>query len=107
MRIRALSLCVLLPLSLGLPACGAPTPRDEPRDEPVRVSLPEPSGAACRTDGDCAPASCCHATECVLASQRPDCSEAMCTMDCRPRTLDCGGACLCQEGRCVARFGMP
>jgi hypothetical protein len=43
-------------------------------------------------DEKCVPASCCHATECVLESEAPDCNETICTMNCEPGTLDCGQA---------------
>ncbi len=36
----------------------------------------------------CYPSDCCHATVCSL--EQPDCTGAICTMDCRPGTLDCG-----------------
>ena len=45
-------------------------------------------------DAVCVPASCCHATSCVLESETPDCSGRLCTMDCRPGTLDC------EQARC-------
>jgi hypothetical protein len=63
-----------------------------------------PEGAECATDDDCVPASCCHATACMPAAQRPTCEGTMCSMDCRPGTLDCGGRCLCQAGRCAAQL---
>jgi hypothetical protein len=40
----------------------------------------------------CVPASCCHATECVLGSEAPDCNGSACTLNCEPGTLDCGQA---------------
>jgi hypothetical protein len=66
---------------------------------------PEPAAAAserCTKDADCVPASCCHPTACVPKSQAPNCAAVMCTMECRPKTLDCGGRCTCVEGRCSA-----
>jgi hypothetical protein len=62
-----------------------------------------PRAAACRTDADCVPATCCHATECTTASAAPKCEGVACTMDCRDGTLDCGGRCVCDAGRCAAR----
>lgn len=59
---------------------------------------------ACTTDADCVPADCCHAAACVAAANAPSCGDAMCTMDCRFGTIDCGGGCLCHEGRCAARL---
>lgn len=43
---------------------------------------------------ECVPAECCHPTDCVLKQLGPDCSEIMCTAECRPGTFDCGcGSC--------------
>ncbi len=57
----------------------------------------------CDLDSDCAPASCCHATSCI--NTPPDCSGVMCTMECKPGTLDCGqGKCSCQNNQCVAKI---
>ena len=38
----------------------------------------------------CIAASCCHASECVLESEAPDCNGSICTMSCEPGTMDCG-----------------
>ena len=62
---------------------------------------------ACEPDDDCVPAECCHAAACVAAANAPDCTDVMCTMDCQYGTLDCGGRCLCHEGRCAARLSEP
>jgi len=59
---------------------------------------------ACETDADCVPAGCCHAAACVGTANAPDCTDMMCTQECRYGTLDCGGRCLCHEGRCAARL---
>ncbi|MAQ17776.1 MAG: hypothetical protein CMN30_23645 [Sandaracinus sp.] len=59
---------------------------------------------ACTTDADCVPAGCCHAAACVATANAPDCTDIMCTANCQYGTLDCGGACLCHEGRCAARL---
>lgn len=49
---------------------------------------------------ECVPASCCHATECVLKSEAPDCDGMMCTMVCSG-PLDCGaGHCEYVDGEC-------
>ncbi len=58
----------------------------------------------CETDADCVPAGCCHAAACVGTANAPDCTDMMCTQECRYGTLDCGGRCLCHEGRCAARL---
>ena len=50
---------------------------------------------------ECVPASCCHATECVLEIEAPNCSEIFCSMVCEPGTLDCGqGYCEFIDGKC-------
>ncbi len=62
------------------------------------------SEAPCETDADCVPASCCHASACTNRAQAPSCEQVMCTAECRGGTIDCGGGCLCVEGRCAARL---
>jgi len=59
----------------------------------------------CNSNLDCVPASCCHATSCVLQTQAPSCSDTACTLECRGRTLDCGGSCSCVNHTCSANFG--
>ena len=59
--------------------------------------------AECSQDQDCVPASCCHATECVPTGEAPNCEGMMCTMECRPDTMDCGqGFCRCIDNKCKA-----
>ena len=130
------SIMIALPLSLAGLFCattdssnqGSQTPihvapaQDEPaetsNEAEAEPSEPEPSSEsnggelvlsddACETDEDCVPAECCHAAACVGTTNRPDCSDAMCTQECRYGTLDCGGHCLCHEGRCAARLSEP
>jgi len=49
----------------------------------------------------CVPADCCHSTRCVLESEAPNCSNRICTMDCRNGTMDCGfGHCEFVGGEC-------
>ncbi len=62
----------------------------------------EGQGEGCSSKIDCVPAECCHATSCVSKSQAPDCAGEMCTMNCAPGTMDCGGGCECQNKQCVA-----
>ena len=63
----------------------------------------------CKTDADCVPAQCCHATKCVPKSAAPDCEGVFCSQECRPGSIDCGGRCICVKGRCKAfkAFGLP
>ncbi len=66
------------------------------------------SDDACETDADCVPGECCHPKTCVAATNAPDCTDMMCTMDCRGGTMDCGwGNCICREGKCAARIKPP
>jgi hypothetical protein len=102
------------------PAQSPPAPPAEPPPAPPEPAPDAgPAGAAdagggkivvgtdaCKTDADCAPSQCCHATTCGARAKAPDCSSAICTRECRGGTIDCGGGCLCQDGRCAARM-MP
>lgn len=74
---------------------------------PADPSGPDDTRAACRTDDDCAPASCCHPTACTALTSMPRCANVLCTDQCVPGTLDCGQArCVCVGGRCgVQRRG--
>ncbi|MFA7707365.1 MAG: hypothetical protein WCX73_00275 [Candidatus Pacearchaeota archaeon] len=50
---------------------------------------------------NCVPASCCHATECVLTEQAPDCKNMVCSAVCSG-PLDCGaGSCEFIDNKCV------
>ncbi|HJL24867.1 MAG TPA: hypothetical protein RMH80_21690, partial [Polyangiaceae bacterium LLY-WYZ-15_(1-7)] len=60
------------------------------------------SDQVCETDADCVPAECCHASACTAAGAAPSCDDVACTADCQEGTLDCGGRCLCLQGRCAA-----
>lgn len=68
------------------------------------AAVAQAENAGCRTDADCVPQQCCHATACVAKAAAPDCSAAICTADCRPNTIDCGGGCFCQAGVCQAKL---
>lgn len=99
------------PPGVGAEAPGPPDPReDTPADPPEDTTDPADSERLrvgddpCTTDADCVPAQCCHADACVAKQNAPDCTDVMCTMECRAGTIDCGGGCLCFEGRCAARL---
>ncbi|MDC0717626.1 hypothetical protein [Nannocystis bainbridge] len=97
---------------LALVAACQPKPAAEPATEPPPVSEPPKPVTAgaeggevegtCKVDADCVPASCCHPASCVPAAQKPDCTDVMCTMQCAPNTMDCGGHCACEAGSCKA-----
>ena len=59
---------------------------------------------ACTADSDCVPTTCCHATACGARSNAPDCTAVDCSADCKVGTIDCGGSCFCQAGRCAAHL---
>jgi hypothetical protein len=59
--------------------------------------------AECAVDDDCVPEQCCHATTCINKDKKGVCNLA-CTMECRGGTLDCGGYCSCENGKCVAQL---
>jgi len=101
---------------VGQPVVVEPPADDTPPAEPPAEPPSEPPAGEddlvvgddpCETDEDCVPAECCHAAACVAQNNAPDCSDVMCTQECRYGTLDCGGACLCHEGRCAARLSEP
>ena len=90
----------------GEPAAGERPPGEG--DSGIRITERE-TDVPCSTDGDCVPNDCCHSTTCVAKVDAPGdkCKEAMCTMDCRAGTTDCGGGCLCRSGKCVVQlFGL-
>lgn len=61
----------------------------------------ENANVSCSEDKDCVPSSCCHATSCVPSLYAPSCKGVLCSMECRPGTLDCGqGRCGCIKGKC-------
>ena len=113
----------LLLAALVAAACGSPQSQeirrvDPPPDETSETDPPDEdptattdelvmSEAPCETDADCVPNGCCHPTACIAAADATDCLDVHCTADCRAGTLDCGGACLCHEGRCAARLWQP
>ncbi len=71
---------------------------------PAVVSvIPELLPPECDEDSDCVKAQCCHAADCIIKEKAADCSRIMCTMECMPGTLDCGGRCACIAGRCTGQ----
>ncbi len=90
---RALGIPALTSLLLG---CLSPAPPGtaEPGATPPSgsaVEAPVFSADPCEKDADCAPVAECHADRCVqVANAGSMPPETMCTMECRPRTVDCG-----------------
>ncbi len=60
----------------------------------------------CKTNADCVPATCCHATSCVNKAYAPNCTKVICTMSRVPGTLDYGH-CGCVDGACQAIIENP
>ena len=59
----------------------------------------------CKADADCVAEQCCHPTSSVNTLNAPECGEAVCTLDCKPGTVDCGqGYFACASGQCVAMY---
>lgn len=57
----------------------------------------------CESDSDCVAAQCCHPTSAVNKKFAPDCTDVICTMECRPDTIDCGyGEIKCIDSKCKA-----
>jgi len=100
---RRLAAALLACLAVGCaqkPTAAEPAPVQPSSETPPAT---EAGGATeCAVDADCVPASCCHPASCVPAAQKPDCTDVMCTMQCAPDTLDCGGRCACDAGSCKA-----
>ncbi|MEM9190559.1 MAG: hypothetical protein AAGF12_15345 [Myxococcota bacterium] len=104
------------PIYAEPPAEEVDNPEGSPEPAPQEPVAEETSGGgdnlvvgedACESDSDCVPAACCHAAACVAAANAPSCDDMMCTQECRAGTIDCGGGCLCHEGRCAARLMEP
>jgi hypothetical protein len=95
----------LLPPSVAQTSGAPNTTGSLQADAPTHRDIGAPP--QCATNDDCVRATCCHANACVPRGQAPHCSDVMCTMDCRPNTLDCGGRCACEGGLCVAHLARP
>ena len=102
-RRARLQLVALTSLSLALLAAeaqskGKKTP--SPPGSSNSVAAPVFSTDVCKKDQDCVPAVPCHANACASgtrADKAPD--EAICTMECRGGTVDCGyNHCGCVKG---------
>jgi len=93
MRISRLLPALAIPVLL---ACLSAAPPGHPEADTApppasAVEAPVFSADACDQDADCAPVAQCHPDKCVRAAHAgslpPD---TFCTMECRPRTVDCG-----------------
>ncbi|WP_437815200.1 hypothetical protein [Sorangium sp. So ce1078] len=121
-HIIARSMGLLLVTVLCCAACGAsshepPGSNTPPVQDPATPPAATPPAATppgetivagsdpCQRDADCVPVCGCHPAACVAKATAPACEGGMmCTQECRPGTMDCGGGCLCKEGRCAARL---
>lgn len=62
----------------------------------------------CASDIDCAAEQCCHPTGAVNKRFMPACADAVCTMECAPRTLDCNqGEVRCLNSQCMVFITHP
>ncbi|MGK3966810.1 hypothetical protein WMF38_21880 [Sorangium sp. So ce118] len=111
------SMGILLAAVLCGAACGGPPreppgPSAPPGQQPATPPTAAPTGDdivvgsdPCESDADCVPVCGCHPAACVGKASAPACEEGrVCTQECRPGTMDCGGGCLCKDGRCAARL---
>ncbi len=116
-HIIARSMGLLLATVLCCAACGAssnepPGSNTPPVQDPATPPAASPTDETivagsdpCQSDADCVPVCGCHPAACVAKATAPACEEGlMCTQECRPGTMDCGGGCLCKDGRCAARL---
>lgn len=87
------------------PEQGTGTSGEQPGDDGPEIVVSEDQ--PCETDADCVPGGCCHPDTCVAKANAPDCEGTMCTQECRYGTLDCGGRCFCQDGKCAAQLSEP
>ena len=87
--------------SNGPPEQGSNVPPRDPQPGEKIVVGNDP----CQTDADCVPVCGCHASSCIAKANATACDpNRMCTAHCQPGTMDCGGGCLCQGGKCAARL---
>lgn len=103
------ALFALAGCGVSTPEPGRPAPDDAAANPGAPASTAGPANLvvsqdACQVDADCAPAACCHAAACVGKEKAKPCGDLMCTQVCQPGTIDCGGGCLCHEGRCAAKL---
>lgn len=73
----------------------------------TRFNFQQLSKKYCLSDYDCVAATCCHSTECVNKRYAPNCTNTLCTLECKPGTLDCNyGYCACINNKCEALIKM-
>ena len=98
-----LPVVALATLSLALLVAEAPSKAKKPPSPPgssTSVAAPVFSTDACSKDQDCVAAVPCHANACASVTHADKAAnEAICTMDCRGGTVDCGyNHCGCVKG---------
>jgi len=102
-RRARLKLLALGSLSLALLAADSQPKGKKPPSPPetsASVAAPIFSTDACKKDQDCVPAVPCHANACGSVTRADKgADEAICTMECRGGTVDCGyNHCGCVKG---------
>jgi hypothetical protein len=89
------------PAKVGTEDGAPPSDANDPEFGTIEVVTTD---VPCSADADCVKDDCCHATSCVAIADAPDCSATMCTLECRAKTMDCNGGCVCQAGFCAAQL---
>lgn len=82
----------------------------DPTNEPPLPPAQDACDLSVDEDDQCVPATCCHPTQCVRKQFAPNCTGVVCTLECRPGTMDCGqGYCECSarpnaDAVCLAKY---
>jgi len=96
-------MCTNAPASAKPCASGGTPPLSSGGPKLCGCGLCEPilSEDACKSDGDCLPATPCHATACVAAAHaQPRAAGLSCTQELRCDAID-ANRCACVSGRCA------
>ena len=74
-------------------------------EDGVCVKKPFGNPVFCESSADCVSATCCHPDACINEDYQPDCKGILCTLECRPNTMDCGqGRCVCIDNTCQVEW---
>ena len=86
-----LALAASTSLFLGCLSCAPSSSPDATAPAGSAVKAPVFSADPCEKDEDCAPVAECHPARCVDVAHAGSAPPGMvCTMECRPGTVDCG-----------------